>query len=479
MTRSHGFLVYDTLFGLDDDYQVRPQMVDRWSVSDDGLVYEFTLRPDLRWHDGDPVTSEDCVASIRRWGARDGLGRKLMEHAASLKPVDARTFRLTLSRPWGMVLPSLAKITSNVPFMMKKEQALTDPFQEISEVIGSGPFRFVPEAFEPGVRAAYVKNPDYRPRPEPAQNTAGGKIPGVDRVEIVWKPRRHGRGRGAHVRRDRLPAGPGPGTTGHAPQHPGRGGGDLRRPGSQPLIRLNHLQPPFDNVKARRAVLWATDVPAALKAALGEDASLYEACPSMFTCDTPLSSDAGAEPLMGRDLDRARRLLREAGYAGEPVVILQPTDDRILNVLSDVTAENLRGAGFTVELQAMSWATLAARRDSRKPAAQGGWNLFLSWFNGPEFINPAEHVPLDAGCDAAWFGWPCDGEIRRLRAAFADASDPARQRDLAVAPAETGVRDRGVRAPGAPFFSPWRTGRTGWRGWCTAPCRCSGNVTKK
>ena len=188
ITRNHGYMVYDTLFALDANFEPQPQMVDDYILSEDGLTYEFALRNGLQWHDGNPVTAEDCVASLRRWGARDGMGQKLMDMTASLEAIDPRTFRLTLKEPYGLVVDSLAKISSNVPFMMPAHLANTDPFKQVPETIGSGPFKFVKDEWIPGVKVVYIKNEDYLPRSEPASFAAGGKTVKVDRVEWLYIP---------------------------------------------------------------------------------------------------------------------------------------------------------------------------------------------------------------------------------------------------------------------------------------------------
>src|SRR6185503_4594390 len=182
----HGMMVYDTLFSLDQKLQVQPQMVDKWSVSEDKLTWTFTLRDGLEWHDGQPVTAEDCVASLKRWSARDGMGQKLMSFVAELKPTDAKTFTMQLKEPYGLVLATLGKATSNIPFMMPKRVAETDPNTQITEAIGSGPFIFKRDEWKPGEKAVYLKNPKYKPRAEPASGFAGGKMAKVDRVEWIW-----------------------------------------------------------------------------------------------------------------------------------------------------------------------------------------------------------------------------------------------------------------------------------------------------
>src|SRR5467141_4126607 len=188
VTRNFGYLVFDTLFSLDKDFKPQPQMVDRWTSSDDKLVYRFVLRDGLKWHDGQPVRAADCVASIERWGKRDTLGQKLMEAVDEIQADDDKTFAIKLKAPFPLILDALGKLSSNVPFMMPERLAKTDAYQQIPDAIGSGPFKFVKEEWVPGNKAVFVKNTDYLPRKEPPSFAAGGKVAKVDRVEWLYIP---------------------------------------------------------------------------------------------------------------------------------------------------------------------------------------------------------------------------------------------------------------------------------------------------
>src|SRR5262249_40693971 len=185
--RNFGYMVWDTLFAMDEKFEVKPQMVDKYDVSADKLTWTFTLRDGLQWSNGTPVTSEDCIASIKRWGARDSMGQKMMGSVAGFEAVDAKTFKMKMKEPYGLVLQSLGKPSSNVPFMMPKKTAETDPFTQIKveDVIGSGPFIFLANEWKPGEKTVFVKNPKYKPRAEPASGLAGGKVVKVDRVEWI------------------------------------------------------------------------------------------------------------------------------------------------------------------------------------------------------------------------------------------------------------------------------------------------------
>ena len=431
ITRNHGYMIYDTLFALDENLEPTPQMVSDYSISSDGLTYVFTLRDGLYWHDGNPVTAQDCVASLRRWGARDGMGQKLMDMTASLEALNKETLILPLTEPYGLVLESLGKISSNVPFMMPEHIALTDPFKQIPETIGSGPFKFVKDEWIPGVKVVYVKNKNYMPRNEPPSYAAGGKVAKVDRVEWLYIP-------DASTAMNALIAGeidlfeaPPIDLLPIMAATPSLTVQDLNPLGVQGWVRLNHLYPPFDNPDAREAMLWLVDQEHYLQAVIG-NSEYYRTCPAFFGCGTPLESEVGAIPLMNQDIDKARALFESAGYDGSPVVLLQSTDIPILNGAALVTAQLLRKAGVQVELQAMDWSTLTSRRAVTDPPGQGGWNIFLTWWSSADVLNPITNIGVSGGCrEKAWFGWPCDKEIERLRDQFARATDPDKQRKLA------------------------------------------------
>ena len=422
--------IFEGLVHPGPDGTLRPGVAESWQVSDDGLTYTFTLRDGLTFHDGQPVTSEDAVASIRRWGARDAMGQKLMDYTASLEAVDDKTFRLVLERSYALVLESLGKISSNVPFIMPKRLAETDPFEQVPEIIGSGPFRFVQEEWVPGSKVVYERFEDYVPRDEPPSFAAGGKVAEVDRVEWHIIP-------DAQTAMSALVAGevdyyenPPPDLVPIMEQSPGVKIETLDPLGNQGMLRMNWLHPPFDNVKARQAMLYLINQEDYLRAGVGQE-EYYRICYSYYACGTPLETDVGTEPLKTQDIEKAKQLFEEAGYDGRPVVILQPTDIPVTNAASLVTASLLREAGITVDLQAMDWATVTSRRAVKEPPEQGGWNIFHTWWIGGDIANPITHAGLSAACDKAWFGWPCDEEMEKLRDAFATEPDPEKRKGIA------------------------------------------------
>ncbi len=433
ITRNHGYMVYDTLFALDANFEVQPQMAESYEVSDDGKVYTIKLRPGLNWHDGAPVTSEDCIASIARWGKRDGMGQQLAAVTTSMTAVDDSTFKITLSEPWGLVLQALGKMSSNVPFMMPKRMAETDAFEQVPEVIGSGPFKFVKEEWVPGSKVVYVKNEDYQPRPEPVSAVAGGKVVHFDRVEWLYIPDQNSamnaliNGEIDYLedpQADLLPV---------LAASPGVVVESIDPIGSQGWIRMNHLNPPFDDVRARRAVQLIVDQETYLRAIVG-DPKLFQTCPAMFVCGTPFATDVGSERVMTQDFEKAKALLAEAGYNGEKVVLMHPTDLATLSSATQVTAQLLRQAGINLEVQAMDWSTLTSRRAETKSIADGGWSIFHTSWIGPDLITPVANIGVSGGCrEKAWFGWPCDEKIETLRADFARETDIDKQKAIARA----------------------------------------------
>jgi peptide/nickel transport system substrate-binding protein len=431
ITRDHGYMVYDTLLATDSHLKVQPQMAD-WTVSGDKLTYTFTLRDGLKWHDGQPVTAEDCVASLKRWGVHDGMGQKLFDFTASLEATDARTITLKLRENYAYVLESIAKPSSLVPFMMPKRLAETPPDKPIPEQIGSGPFKFVQAEFQPGVRAVYARNTEYVPRREPPDWTSGGKVVKVDLVEWITMPDPQTAlnaieaGDIDFVERppwDMLPV---------LENNPRLTVHTLDKVGFQTIGRMNFLFPPFDNLKVRRAALAAMRQKDVLDALVGNP-KYYMTCGAIFGCGTPLASDVGSDTLVrGNGMAQARALLAGSGYDGTPVVIMAPGDVVSLKAQPIVAAQLLREAGFKVEVQATDWQTVVTRRASQKPPKEGGWNMFFTNLAGPDVANPIAHIQISGkGRKGGWFGWPEDSGMEELRDAFARASSPEEQKEIA------------------------------------------------
>ena len=430
ISRNHGYMIYDTLFAMDEDFKPQPQMVDTWTTSEDGMMWTFVLRDGLMFHDGTSVTGEDVVASLNRWGQRDGMGQQLYKNMESLVATDEKTVVMTLSSPFGLVLESIGKISSNVPFIMPKRVAETDPFEQITDYTGSGPFKFEEEEWVPGNTIVYTKFDDYVPRKEPSSAASGGKIAKVDKVIWQYFPDNT-------TAMNALMAGevdffeqPAPDLATILNTNP-----DVTVEVNDPLgnigfARFNHLLPPFDNADVRRAAINAMKQEDYLAAAIG-DPEFWKTCYSVFPCGTPLANDAGSEVIETADIDAAKAKLAETGYDGTAVVIMQPTDIPVLSAFSLVSAEKLRNAGFNVNLEAMDWATLTSRRALRDPVGEGGWNIFHTWWIGADVIDPMA-IAFSGDPDAGWFGWAEDAELEKARSAFAVASTPEEKAEHAT-----------------------------------------------
>jgi peptide/nickel transport system substrate-binding protein len=434
IVRNHGYMVYDTLFAMDAKGDIKPQMVDKYELSGDKLTYTLTLRDGLLWHDGKPVTGEDCVASIKRWGAKDSMGQKMLSFVKDFQVVNAKTFKILLKEPTGLVLGALGKPSSNVPFMMPKRVAETDPSTQISEFVGSGPFVFKKEEWKPGDKAVYVKFDKYKPRGEAPSGLAGGKIVKVDRVEWRAIPD-HQTAINALLagELDYIESPP------HDLYPVLKADGNVRLTNLNPLgnqytLRYNTLHKPFDNPKVRQAVMSALNQEDFLKAVIG-DPQYYKVCLSIFPCGSPMASTKGFEGglLVESNVAKARQLLKEGGYDGTPVVLMHSTDLAVLANLAPVAKSLMEKAGMKVEMQSMDWQTLVSRRAKKDPPSAGGWHAFLtSWVAG-DILNPVMMGFLNASCDKAMFGWPCDQEMEKIRDQFARETEPAKQKALAEA----------------------------------------------
>ena len=432
ITRNHGYMVYDTLFSLDAASRPQPQMVESWTVSPDQLTYVFTLRPGLKFHDGAPVTGEDVVASLKRWAQRDPIGSRLSAVTHSMDSPSADTFRIVLTKPYGLLLDALAKPGSPVPFIMPRRIAATPPSEAIKETVGSGPYKFVQAEFQAGVKAAYVKNADYVPRKEPASGFAGGKVAVADRIELVSisdsQTAVNALRRGEIDFVEDVPPD-------LLPQLKDAKNVALKSYGDSTNIftmRMNWLQPPFDNPKVRRAVLAAVYQGDYLAAQIGDE-TMYRLCGAVLSCNSPYASEAGAIQTKEPDLAHAKTLLKESGYDGSKVVILHPTDLPVLSSLASVTAQALRTIGMNVEIQSMDWATLLSRYSKKDPVAQGGWSIFQTGFTSLDLMNPLTNPNLDGRGEAGYIGWTKSDEMERLRDQFAETGDAARRKEIALA----------------------------------------------
>lgn len=419
ITRNHGYLVYDTLFAMDANMEPRPQMVESWTESEDHLTWTFTLRKGLLWSDGTAVTADDCVASLQRWSKRDGVGQQLFRDVQSISATSPDSFTISLSVASGIMLETLAKMSANVPFMVPKRVAETDPFEPIRDLTGSGPFVYSAGESVSGSKTVYVKSPTYVARAEPLSLAAGGKKPQTDRIEWLYYPTS-----------DAAVQALVDGKVDYVESPSGKlveklaGNDNIVVSSTDPLgnvamVRFNMLQPPFDNVAVRRAVLKVMRQQDYMSAALGDE-KYWRVCYSVFPCGTTYSTETERERLQATDLEDGKAALVAARYNGTPVVILDPVDNPVISAMTRVTADKLRAIGMNVEVQSLSWAELTERRASKAPANAGGWNMFHTWWMAADVADPTSIV-FSGDAVAGWHGWLNDPELESYRIGFGRA----------------------------------------------------------
>jgi peptide/nickel transport system substrate-binding protein len=340
------------------------------------------------------------------------MGLMIKAIQQELTAVDDRHFRWVLKKPYPKMLLALAKNNSPCSFVMPERLAKTDPFQQVSEFIGSGPMRFKRDEWVPGAKAVFEKFAGYVPRQEPASWLAGGKRILMDRVEWIVMP-------DAATAANALQAGEvdwweNP-ITDLIPQL--KRNRNIRADIADPLgnigsFRMNHLTTPFNSLKARQAVMAALNQEDYMRALVGDDNNMWKPLPGYFTPGTPLYTEEGGDILKGRrNMDVAKRLLAESGYNGSPVTCIVAQDQQITKAQGDVTADLLKRIGFNVDFVATDWGTTGQRRAMKNPVGQGGWSMFHSWHAGADCVNPASYTAIRANGDGAWFGWPNIPEV--------------------------------------------------------------------
>ncbi|NGM24279.1 ABC transporter substrate-binding protein [Roseomonas stagni] len=430
VTGNHGFYVFDTLYGVDANLRPTPQMAEGHEVSADGLTWRIKLREGLRFHDGEPVRATDCIASIRRWCAREPFGQLLARQAEEWIAADDRTMVIRLRRPFPLMLDALAKPDAASPFIMPARLAATDPARAVTEMIGSGPYRFIANEFNSGSRVVYEKFDGYIPRQETPTWTSGAKVAHFRRIE--W-----------HILPD-------PATAAAALQagevdwwerpHPDlqqllARSRDVRREVTDPtgrmaVMRMNNLHAPFDDVRIRRAVRLSVAQDEYMRASRGDNTQDWSVGRSLWPRHTPYFEDLGADMMPG-DLDRARAALREAGYANQKVVIINPTDFPDIGPLGQVTADRLKRAGMNVELSESDWGTVVQRRSNREGVDRGGWSILHTTGGASAWANPATSFLVRGQGTNGWFGWWKSDRAEDLAEAWLNAPTEERQKALA------------------------------------------------
>jgi peptide/nickel transport system substrate-binding protein len=438
VTRNHGFMVWDTLYGQSGPstgFKAEPQMVQGHVVSADGKTWTLTLRDGLLFHTGEKVLARDCVASVRRWAVRDAFGQALMQRTAELSAPDDKTIVFRLNAPFPLLPDALAHSSSNMCAIMPERVAKTDPFQQITEVVGSGPFRFLANERVPGSLAAYAKFDKYQPRPTGRTDwTAGPKIAYFDRVEWHTQP-------DPSTAADAVTSGemdwweaPTSDLMPLLKQNADCTVAIKDPTGECYIMRPNQLFPPFDNPAIRRALMGAINQKDFMTAVMGNDTSLWKSSVGYFPPGTPLASSTASSPLPtgAPDYAKVKAALAAAGYKDQKVVFMASTDQPALNAMDEVAADMLKHAGINLDYEATDWGTVVQRRASRQPPAEGGWNMFITGFAGLDLSSPAADLPLRGNGKGAWFGWPTDPTMEDLRNAWFAAPDLAAQRKIGV-----------------------------------------------
>ena len=425
IVRNHGYMIYDTLFAMDAKGDIKPQMLEKYEASKDNLTYTLTLRDGLTWHDGSPVTAEDCVASLKRWSVRDPLGKMLMADTDQLAATDARTFKLVLKQPFPLLLEVLGKPNAPLPVMMPARLAATPADQRIGDPVGSGPFRFLKDQWRPGNAMVLERNPAYVPRKEAPDFLAGGKNVRIDQLTLRVMPDQS-TGANAlllgeidymqYLPFDMLPIL----EKDKSVKLMGLGG--IHQ--FQGNFRLNHAFPPFDNPKVRQVMWKLVDQDATLTAIGVPERYRAKSCPSFWMCGTPLTTNAGSSAAKV-DLAAAKAELKASGYNGEPVIILEVAGS-ISQTASRVLVQNMKDVGFTVEQQPRDWPTVLARR-----AKKDGWSMFPVYSNGTDMYSPLTHFYVAATCND-FPGWSCDNRVPELMKAFTRAATAEERKKIAA-----------------------------------------------
>ncbi|MFC3123462.1 ABC transporter substrate-binding protein [Pseudoroseomonas globiformis] len=429
----HGYNVFDTLYAVNGQMEPQPQMAEGHSVSDDGRVWTIRLREELRFHDGAPVRGVDCAASIERWTKGVDTFGQIVGHVVDRYDApDDRTLRIHLKRPFPLLLDALGKADPCVPFIMPERIARSDPRRPVTEMIGSGPYEFVRDELVSGSRVVYRKFADYQSRNEVPDWASGAKVAHFDRIEwhIVGDPATAqsalmtgevdwleapiadllpSLARSRQVKIDRI--------------HPS---------GQMGLMRLNCLQPPFDNPAIRRAMMLAVNQEDYMMAAGGDDRSGWTTCPSLFPRGTPYYTENAAELMPGdASIADVREAFEKAGYAGEKIAVLHPADHRTIEPLGQVTYDVLRRAGLNVDLQTGDWGTISSRRASREPVERGGWSIFHTYGTATVYGTPALSPLVRGSGTQGWFGWWENQAVEELVNEWLYAPQPQSRQEIA------------------------------------------------
>ena len=463
VTRNYGYMVFDTLFGTDDALVPRPQMAEGSTTEDGGRRWTIRLRDGLVFHDGTPVLARDCVASLQRWMKRDSLGGSVAGLLDALEAPDDRTLVFRLKRAFPPLLSALAKSQPSPAMIMPERIAKTDPFKQITEVVGSGPFRFLADEYVAGSRAVFARHDGYKPREDAPSSLAGGKRVFVDRVEWRIIPE-------AGTATNALRSGeidwlemPIPDLIPSLKRSKDVVVGKLDPYGLYPVLRFNTLQGPTANQALRQAILAAINPREVMQAVMGDDASSYNAPIGCFLPGTPSATDAAMDRVGGtRPMAELRAMVKASGYDGEPLAVLHPTDQPFYDAMTQVCIGTMKDIGLKVDEASMDWGTVVQRRISKEPLNKGGWSTFCTAFPALDYMDPLSGPGLRGTGAAAYYGWPTDPAIEELRTRWIYATDPAELKQL-VGAIQTQAFTTAAQVPLGQYFqsAAWRSNITG------------------
>ena len=429
-TLTFGLAMWESLYSVDEHLVPRPQMADGHVVDDDGKRWTIRLRDGLRFHDNEPVLARDCVASIKRWMARDSVGRTtLATRLDAIEAPDDRTIVFRLKRPFRHLPYVLGKSSPNILPIMPARIAATDPNNQITEIIGSGPFRFLPGEFVAGTVAVQTRFEAYQPRNEKPSGLAGGRVARVDRVEWLGIL-------DASTAVNALLTGevdwletPSTDLLGLLRQNRSVVVDSFNPLGVLPLLRPNHAAGPTANPAVRRAIMAAIDPREVMEATFGGDTAGWSAPAGVYTPGSMAASDAGFQYLGPKPPAEIKAMLAAAGYKGEPIVLLHPADWPANGAMCELIAHRLREAGLNLDDQIMDTATMSMRRNKKEPPDQGGWSLYIVYVPGAGHVSPLVAQGLRTGA-AAISGWPGNPRMEELRERWIETDDPATQQSI-------------------------------------------------
>jgi peptide/nickel transport system substrate-binding protein len=431
ITRNHAGLVFDRLYSADNALRAHPQMAEGHTVDNDGLRWRIRLREGLRFHDNEPVLARDCVASLRRWGRRDVLGIELMAATDELSAPDDRTIEFRLKRLFPMLPEALAKPGANMSAMMPARLAETDPFRAITEMVGSGPFRYVANERLQGVRNVYEKFHGYVPRQGGTPNgDSGPKIAHFERIVWTTMPdqgtaliamQKGEQDWWEYAAQDLLPV---------VKRDRNLRSGVLETLGNYAFVRFNQNQPPFNRPEMRRVIMRAINQEDFVAAIGGGTPDLQKAGVGFFPPGTPDDTQAGMETLRPRYTDaQAKAALEAAGYKGEKIVCVSAGDYPNLKAASEVLVDQLKRIGMTVDVVVVDWATMTQRVIKNGPPEDGGFHLHMLNVPGLSVASPLVNSRV-RGVGANESGWYRSERYEALRRDWMLAPDPAARRRL-------------------------------------------------